>query len=53
MIADSQHFDFKQHWTCQHLVFDVVKGYICQKTAQQFKRNEIVQPTNFAHWKRG
>ena len=53
MIAYSQHFDFKQHWTCKHLVFDVDRGYVCDKAHMNFNRHEIVQPTNCAHWKRG
>lgn len=52
-MTDSQKFDFVQCWTCQHLVFDVAEGYVCQKTSQHFKRYEITQPTDCAHWTRG
>ena len=29
-------FDFKQCWTCESLIYDLDKGYICTKTNQQF-----------------
>jgi len=46
-------FDFKQCWTCESLIYDLDKGYICTKTNQQFVKREIVQPTDCEEWKRG
>lgn len=46
-------FDFKQCWTCESLIYDLDKGYICTKTNQQFVKREIVQPTDCDEWKRG
>lgn len=46
-------FDFKQCWTCESLIYDLDKGYMCTKTNQQFVKREIVQPTDCEEWKRG
>ena len=50
---EEKQFDFKQCWTCESLIYDLDKGYICTKTNQQFVKREIVQPTDCEEWKRG
>ena len=46
-----QEFNFVQCWTCNHLVFDMQKGYICQHTGKQYNsKRDIVKPTNCAEW---
>ena len=48
-----QEFSFIQCWTCDHLVYDMRMGYICQHTGNQFtSRVEVVKPTACNEWKR-